>query len=353
MTAWLITGGAGFIGSNFVRMAAEVAAEGRVDTIVVLDALTYAGNFANIADLVDGRCVQFQKGDICDDRLVGELFAAHRFDCVVHFAAESHVDRSILGAQPFLRTNIDGTFVLIDAACRAWQGSARHRFIHVSTDEVFGDLALDEPSFTEASPYRPSSPYAASKASADHLVRAWQRTHGLPAIITNCGNNYGPWQFPEKLVPLMILNAIEERELPVYGDGQQVRDWLHVSDHCRAIMSVIEKGEVGETYLVGSGDPRSNMEVVRRICRAVDSELARTPGTSEQLIRHVKDRPGHDRRYALNSGHLRTSVGWRPQERFEAALPALVRWYLEHADWASAVRTGAYRLYYERQYAGR
>jgi dTDP-glucose 4,6-dehydratase len=345
----LITGGAGFIGSNFVRMAAE----GHVDTIVVLDALTYAGNFANIADLVDGHRVQFKNGDICDDRLVGELFAAHRFDCVVHFAAESHVDRSILGAQPFLRTNINGTFVLIDAACRVWHGRPGHRFIHVSTDEVFGDLASDDPPFTETSPYRPSSPYAASKASADHLVRAWQRTHGLPAIITNSGNNYGPWQFPEKLIPLLILNAIEGRELPVYGDGQQVRDWLHVSDHCRAIISVIEKGEVGGTYLVGSDNLRINMEVVRRICRAVDTELGRTPGTSEQLIRHVKDRPGHDRRYALNSGHLRTSLGWRPQETFESALPVLVRWYLEHSDWAKAVRTGAYRQYYERQYAGR
>ena len=281
------------------------------------------------------------------------LFETYRFDCVVHFAAESHVDRSILGPQPFLRTNIEGTYVLIEAARRAWQGEGCRRFIHVSTDEVFGDLAPDDPPFTEKTPYRPSSPYAASKAAADHLVRAWQRTHGLPAIIINSGNNYGPWQFPEKLIPLMILNAIEGRALPVYGDGQQVRDWLHVSDHCRAIRSVIENGEIGQTYLVGGENPRTNLDVVRRICRAVDAELARAPGTSEKLIRHVRDRPGHDRRYALDSSYLRTSLGWRPIEEFETALPSLVRWYLQHKDWTDAVRTGAYRQYYERQYGER
>ena len=349
MTAWLITGGAGFIGTNFVRMAAA----GGVGTIVVLDALTYAGNLANIADLVDGNRVQFHRGDICDADLVDRLFATYRFECVVHFAAESHVDRSILGAQPFLRTNIDGTHVLIDAARRAWQSEAGHRFIHVSTDEVFGDLEPDDPPFTAATPYRPSSPYAASKAAADHLVRAWQRTHGLPAIVINCGNNYGPWQFPEKLIPLMILNAAEGRELPVYGDGLQVRDWLHVSDHCRAIAAVVEKGEIGQTYLVGGGDPRTNLDVVQRICSAVDAALGRAPGTSEKLIRYVKDRPGHDRRYTLDCSFLRASLGWHPRETFDVALPALVRWYLEHKDWTDAVRTGAYRQYYERQYAGR
>jgi dTDP-glucose 4,6-dehydratase len=349
MTAWLITGGAGFIGSNFVRMAAA----GDVGTIVVLDALTYAGNLANIADLVEARRVQFHRGDICDAELVDRLFATHRFDCVVHFAAESHVDRSILGAQPFLRTNIEGTHVLIDAARRAWDGETGRRFIHVSTDEVFGDLAPDDPPFTATTPYRPSSPYAASKAAADHLVRAWQRTYGLPAIIINSGNNYGPWQFPEKLIPLMILNAVEERALPVYGDGLQVRDWLHVTDHCRAIAAVAENGEVGQTYLVGGGDPRTNLEVVRRICSAVDTALERPPGTSEKLIRHVRDRPGHDRRYALDASFLRASLNWQPRERFEVALPALVRWYLEHKDWTDAVRSGAYRQYYERQYAGR
>jgi len=349
MTAWLITGGAGFIGANFVRAAAAGAA----DTIVVLDALTYAGNFANIGDVVDDRRVRFRKGDICDAALVGELFATYRFDCVVHFAAESHVDRSILGPQPFLRTNIEGTSVLIEAARLAWQGEAKRRFVHVSTDEVFGDLARHDSPFTETTPYRPSSPYAASKAAADHVVRAWHRTYGLPAIITNSGNNYGPWQFPEKLVPLMILNAIERRELPVYGDGLQMRDWLHVSDHCRAIMAVIERGEIGGTYLIGADNPRTNLNVVQQICRAVDAALGRAPGTSDKLIRHVTDRLGHDRRYALDATTLRTKLGWRPRETFESALPALVRWYLDHKDWTDAVRTGAYRQYYERQYAGR
>jgi dTDP-glucose 4,6-dehydratase len=349
MTVWLITGGAGFIGANFVR----VAAAGAADTIVVLDALTYAGNFANIAEVVDGRRVRFHKGDICDAALVDELFATYRFDCVVHFAAESHVDRSILGPQPFLRTNIEGTYVLIEAARLAWQGEAKRRFVHVSTDEVFGDLAAHDPPFTETTPYRPSSPYAASKAAADHVVRAWQRTYGLPAIITNSGNNYGPWQFPEKLIPLMILNAIERRELPVYGDGQQMRDWLHVSDHCRAIMAVIEGGEIGGTYLIGADNPRANIDVVQEICRAVDAALGRAHGTSDKLIRHVKDRPGHDRRYALDAATLRTKLGWRPRETFETALPGLVRWYLQHKDWTDAVRTGAYTQYYERQYGGR
>jgi dTDP-glucose 4,6-dehydratase len=348
MTTWLITGGAGFIGANFVRMATD----GPADAIVVLDALTYAGNFANISPVVDGRRVQFHKGDICDAELVGRLFATYCFDCVVHFAAESHVDRSILGPQPFLHTNIEGTYVLLEAARRAWQGERGHRFIHVSTDEVFGDLAPDDAPFTEKTPYRPSSPYAASKAAADHLVRAWQRTHGLPAIIINSGNNYGPWQFPEKLIPLTILNAVEGRALPVYGDGQQVRDWLHVSDHCRAIRAVIENGEIGGTYLVGGDNPRANLDVVRRICRAVDAELARAPGTSEKLIQHVRDRPGHDRRYALDSSLLRMTLGWRPIEEFETALASLVRWYLQHKDWTDAVRTGAYRQYYERQYGG-
>ena len=349
MTAWLITGGAGFIGTNFVRMAAE----GQVDSIVVLDALTYAGNLGNIGDLIDARRVQFEKGDICDAALVEHLFKTYHFDCVVHFAAESHVDRSILGPQPFLRTNIEGTYVLVEAARRAWQAGTGHRFIHVSTDEVFGDLAPGDAPFTETSPYRPSSPYAASKASTDHLVRAWHRTYGLPVIIINSGNNYGPWQFPEKLIPLMILSAIEGHELPVYGDGLQVRDWVHVSDHCRAIRAVIENGEVGCTYLVGGADALTNLDVVRRICRTVDDQLGRAVGTSEKFIRHVRDRPGHDRRYAVNSSFLRDSVGWRPLEQFETALPTLVRWYLQHKDWAEMVRTGAYRQYFERQYMGR
>ncbi len=350
MKSWLITGGCGFIGSNFVRMAAEMEA-GR---IVVLDSLTYAGSLSNIAELTTRGRVEFCKGDICDGALVNDLFGVHGFDCVVHFAAESHVDRSILGERPFLRTNIEGTYVLVDAARRAWRNDPHEkRFIHISTDEVFGDLGPDDPPFAEGTPYRPSSPYAASKASADHLVRAWQRTFGLPAIITNCGNNYGPWQFPEKLIPLMILNAIEGRELPVYGDGKQMRDWLHVADHCRAIMTVVNRGEIGATYLIGGDDARTNLDVVHRICWAVDAELDRAPGTSAKLVRHVADRPGHDRRYSLDAAHLKTSLGWRPVENFETALPAIVRWYVEHKNWANELRTGAYRQYYERQYAGR
>jgi dTDP-glucose 4,6-dehydratase len=349
MTAWLITGAAGFIGTNFLHLALECD----VEKIVAFDALTYAGNFENIANLVDGRRVKFLKGDICDAGVVGELFEAHDFDCVVHFAAESHVDRSILGPLPFLRTNVEGTCVLIEAARRTWQDKHERRFIHVSTDEVFGDLGPGDPPFTEKSPYRPSSPYSASKASADHLVRAWQRTHGLPAIIVNCSNNYGPWQFPEKLIPLMIINAIEKRELPVYGDGLQVRDWLHVFDHCRAIMAIIEKGQIGCTYAVGGENTHTNLDVVRRICHAVDGALSRRLGTSEELIRHIKDRPGHDRRYALDPSFLRMSLGWRPIEDFNVALPLLVRWYLEHADWTNSIRTGAYRQYYERQYSKR
>jgi dTDP-glucose 4,6-dehydratase len=349
MTAWLITGGAGFIGANFVRMVAD----NQVEVLVVLDALTYAGNLASIADLINAYRVQFHRGDICDADLVDQLFATYRFDCVVHFAAESHVDRSILGPRPFLRTNIEGTYVLIEAARKAWEGQTHCRFIHVSTDEVFGELAPDDPPFTEGSSYRPSSPYAASKASADHLVRAWQRTYGLPAIITNSGNNYGPWQFPEKLIPLMILNAVEGRELPVYGDGLQVRDWLHVSDHCRAIKSIIDKGKVGQTYLVGGENPVTNLGVVQHICRTVDAELGRSPGTAEKLIRHVTDRPGHDRRYSVDPSFLRTSLGWCARQEFKVALPLLVRWYLEHREWTDAVRTGAYQQYYERQYTHR
>ena len=350
MTAWLITGGAGFIGSNFLRLACQRD----VDTIVVLDALTYAGDINNIVDIIDGSRIRFTKGNICDTDLVYELFSNFKFDCVIHFAAESHVDRSILGPQPFIETNIQGTYVLIDAARRFWEGNiGGRRFIHVSTDEVFGDLAPAAPPAVEGTPYQPSSPYAASKAAADHLVRAWHRTFGLPAIITNCGNNYGPSQFPEKFIPLLILNALEANELPVYGDGMQIRDWLHVSDHCRALLAVIDKGEVGQTYLISSGEQRCNIDVVRMICQAVDVELGRPVGMSVELIRHVKDRQGHDRRYALDASWIRESLGWRPQENFDTALPALVRWYIAHRGWADSIRSGAYQKYYQSQYADR
>jgi len=347
MTHWLVTGAAGFIGANFVRLACA-----RTDArLVVLDALTYAGNLENIADLVDEGRIDFHRGDICDGKLVEELFARYRFDRVVHFAAESHVDRSILGAGPFIRTNIQGTAVLLDAARASWQGRAGGQlFLHVSTDEVFGSLEPCDPPFTEESPYRPNSPYSASKAAADHLVRAWHHTYGLPAMISNCSNNYGPWQFPEKLIPLMILNAFEGRELPVYGDGRQIRDWLHVEDHCRALLAMLEGGQGGRTYVVGGACERANIDIVQRIASEVDALLGRPAGTSARLVRHVTDRPGHDRRYAMNAAVLQRELGWRPLHDLESALPAVVRWYQENREWADRIRSGAYTEYYEKQY---
>jgi dTDP-glucose 4,6-dehydratase len=350
MTRWLVTGAAGFIGANFVRLA---AAESGV-RLVVLDALTYAGNLENIADLIDAGRVEFHRGDICDEQLVAKLFGRHDFDCVVHFAAESHVDRSILGAGPFLRTNIHGTAVLLDAARTSWKGrEGKHVFLHVSTDEVFGSLQPDDPPFTEDSPYRPNSPYSASKAASDHLVRAWHHTYGLPTIISNCSNNYGPWQFPEKLIPLTILNALDGRELPVYGDGLQVRDWLHVEDHCRALLAMLAGGQVGRTYVVGGQCERPNIDIVRRIAAEVDVVLGQPAGTAAKLVRHVADRPGHDRRYAMNAAALQREFGWQPRHKLEGALAAVVRWYWENRSWADRIRSGAYVEYYEKQYGAR
>ncbi len=350
MSAWLVTGGAGFIGSNFVRMASRQSGP----RIVVLDALTYAGNLMNISDLLDDGRVEFVKGDICDETLVSTLFASHVIDCVVHFAAESHVDRSILGPLPFIRTNIEGTGVLLDAARRAWDGrQGRKVFLHVSTDEVFGSLGPNDPSFNEASPYRPTSPYAASKASSDHLARAWAHTFGLPVIVSNCSNNYGPYQFPEKLIPLMILNAVDGLALPVYGDGLQVRDWLHVEDHCRALLRVLEEGRIGATYTIGGSCEQANLQVVRDICAAVDKALGRPLGTANRLITRVGDRPGHDRRYAIDASAISCELGWRPSHEFATTLPTVVDWYLENRDWTDRVRSGEYRSYYQRQYGQR
>ena len=347
MTSWLITGGAGFIGSNFVRHVAATS-QGR---IVVLDLLTYAGNIANISDLIDSGRIEFVRDDICNAEVVERLFRDHGFDRVVHLAAESHVDRSIIGPSDFLRTNIEGTFSLLQAARGHWEASDEKRlFLHVSTDEVFGDLGPEDPPFTEVTPYMPSSPYSASKAAADHLARSWYRTYGLPVIVTNCSNNYGPWQFPEKFIPLMIVNAIEERPLPVYGDGQQVRDWLHVQDHCEALLTICERGRVGETYNIGGSDERRNLEVLEKLCDLVDCRLDREPGSSRQLIEHVTDRPGHDRRYAIDTSKVRREIGWQPRFKFEDALSQLVDWYLEHADWVDAIRTGEYQDFYQRQY---
>jgi dTDP-glucose 4,6-dehydratase len=350
MTSWLVTGGAGFIGANFVRLAARES----VARLVVLDALTYAGNLENIADLVDAGRIDFVRADICDREVVAELFDRHRFDRVIHFAAESHVDRSILGPLPFIRTNIEGTASLLEAARASWGAGTRDKlFLHVSTDEVYGSLLPGEPAFTEESPYRPNSPYSASKAAADHLARAWSQTFSLPVVVSNCSNNYGPLQFPEKLIPLMILNAIEGRELPVYGDGGQVRDWLHVDDHCQALLVLLSRGRPGETYVIGGGCERTNLQVVNQICAAVDQLLGRQAGSSASRIRHVADRPGHDRRYAMNAAKLTAETGWKPRHVLDEALPALVMWYHEHGAWADAIRSGEYRKFYDKLYGNR
>jgi dTDP-glucose 4,6-dehydratase len=346
MPSWLVTGGAGFIGANFVHRALP-----RPDTrLVVLDALTYAGDLTRLEDVARAPNLTFVKGDICDFALLTELFAEHAITHVVHFAAESHVDRSILGPQDFIRTNIDGTCMLLEAARHAWTDPAGRLFLHVSTDEVFGSLGPGEPPFRETTPYHPNSPYSAWKAAADHLVRAWHHTYGLPAIITNSSNNYGPWQFPEKLLPLVILNAYEGKGLPVYGDGMQVRDWIHVDDHCTALLSILDRGRPGETYAIGAQQECPNIEIVSRICTAVDEIKGQPLGTAERLIRHVKDRPGHDRRYAIDSSHLRQELGWKPRYSLVRALPELARWYVDHKPWADAVRSGEYRRYYEEQY---
>lgn len=349
MSAWLITGGAGFIGSNFVRMLAHETHE----PLVILDALTYAGNLANISDLLSLPHIRFVKGDICDADLVIGLFDRHQITQVVHFAAESHVDRSILGARPFIKTNVEGTLTLLEAARKTWTPPDGCRFLHVSTDEVYGSLEPEDPPFHENSPYRPNSPYAVSKAAADHLVRAWHHTYGLPTIISNCSNNYGPWQFPEKLIPLIIINALEKRELPVYGDGLQVRDWLHVEDHCRALLTVMERGRIGETYTIGARNERSNIDIVKRICSIVDELTGGAPGTSLRLIRHVKDRPGHDRRYAIDNTKVQRELGWKPKFAFEESLADVVRWYIGHKSWADAIRSGEYLKYYQQQYRDR
>jgi len=351
----LVTGGAGFIGSNFVL---DWLAAG-LGPVVNLDKLTYAGNPANLASVEASPDYTFVQGDICDRALVTRLLQQHRPRAIVHFAAESHVDRSISGPDAFLRTNIDGTFTLLQAAREyydALTGSERDgfRFLHVSTDEVYGTLAPDDPAFHEDTPYAPNSPYAASKASSDHLVRAWVHTFGLPAIITNCSNNYGPYQFPEKLIPLMIANARQGKPLPVYGDGQQVRDWLYVIDHCRALRTVLERGRVGETYNVGGGNQRSNLEVVRTLCALLDELVPQSKFRPHiELVQYVTDRPGHDRRYAIDARKLEGELGWRAQESFETGLRKTVEWYLANSGWVENVTSGAYQQWVAQNYSGR
>lgn len=351
----LVTGGAGFIGSNFVLdwLAADLG------PVVNLDKLTYAGNLENLASVADRADYTFVHGDICDAELVAALLSKHRPRAVVHFAAESHVDRSILGPEEFLRTNIDGTFTLLRAARAHYETLAnaereRFRFLHVSTDEVYGTLTPEADPFHENTPYAPNSPYAASKASSDHLVRAWVHTYGLPAVVTNCSNNYGPYQFPEKLIPLMIANALAGKPLPVYGDGQQVRDWLYVGDHASALRTVLERGRIGETYNVGGGNQRSNLEVVQTLCALLDELVPDSRFKPHaQLVKHVEDRPGHDRRYAIDARKIENELGWRAEESFETGLRKTVEWYLANSTWVEHVTSGAYQQWVADNYAGR
>ncbi len=354
----LVTGGAGFIGSNFVRY---VLANDPSAHIVNLDALTYAGSLENLRDLPDPARHSFVQGDICDAALVESLFDEYAIDTVAHFAAETHVDRSILGPADFVRTNITGTFTLLEAARKAWLSSDRPRragsvrFHHVSTDEVFGMLEPDDPPVTEATPYAPRSPYAASKAASDHLVRAYGHTYGLPYTLTNCTNNYGPYQFPEKLIPLMILNALEGRPLPVYGDGMQVRDWLYVSDHCEAIWTVIRRGEAGQSYNVGGDNQPPNIEVVQSLCDILDEMRPGSPHVPHaRLVTHVADRPGHDRRYDMDISYIRRSLGWQPRQTLTTGLFNTVCWYLDHPEWVQAVQQqNDYQGWIEKNYAAR
>jgi dTDP-glucose 4,6-dehydratase len=351
----LVTGGAGFIGSNFILSWIEATGSSAVN----LDLLTYAGNPANLARLDGDARYLLARGDICDGELVARLLGAHQPRAIVHFAAESHVDRSIVSPEAFIRTNVQGTFVLLDQARLYWTGlsgadRAAFRFLHVSTDEVYGSLGEEEAAFSETTAYAPNSPYAASKAGSDHLARAYYHTFGLPVVTTNCSNNYGPFQFPEKLIPLMILNALEGRPLPVYGDGKNIRDWLYVEDHCAAIRTVLEKGRAGETYNIGGNSERTNLDVVTTICDLVDEMRPRAGAAPRRkLITFVEDRPGHDRRYAIDAGKIRREVGWKPAEGFESGLRKTVGWYLEHGDWVDSVRTGAYREWIRKNYAER
>jgi len=351
----LITGGAGFIGTNFIRYVLEEMENWRV---VNLDALTYAGNLANFQDFSTSLANRhrFIHGDIRDQNLLARLFAEESFNIVVHFAAESHVDRSILGPEAFLQTNVDGTFRLLEASLKNWEQRGRpenFRFLHISTDEVYGSLG-PEGYFTESTPYDPSSPYSASKAASDHFVRAYFRTYGLPTIITNCSNNFGPYQFPEKLIPLMILNIMEEKPLPVYGDGKHVRDWLYVIDHCDGLVRVLEEGRPGETYNIGGGAERQNIDVVHLLCDLLDVRLDRSGRkASRNLIQFVTDRLGHDRRYAIDATKIRGELGWTPAHKFEEALEATVDWYLANMDWVEMVRSGEYRKWIELNYGDR
>jgi dTDP-glucose 4,6-dehydratase len=349
----LVTGGAGFIGSNFVLNWLETEST----PVVNLDKLTYAGNLQNLASRTNDSRHIFVRGDIADRELVSSLLKQHKPQAIVHFAAESHVDRSIHGPGEFIETNVVGTFSLLEEARAYWSAltpadQARFRFLHVSTDEVYGSLGPNDPAFSERTPYSPNSPYAASKAGSDHLVRAYHHTYGLPTVTTNCSNNYGPFQFPEKLIPLAILNAYEGKPLPIYGDGRNVRDWLFVRDHCEGIRVALAKGRPGETYNIGGASERANIDVVKSLCAIMD-ELRPAGSPHAKLITFVKDRPGHDRRYAIDASKIRHELGWQPRERFETGLRATVEWYLANMGWVKAITSGAYRDWVETNYGER
>lgn len=351
----LVTGGAGFIGSNFVHHCVQ---DGKF-RVVNVDKLTYAGNLGNLINLDGSPAYVFVKADINETAVIKQLLMEQRPCAIVHFAAESHVDRSILAPDEFIQTNIHGTFSLLQTSMEYWnqlreQEKQRFRFLHVSTDEVYGSLGETDPAFTENTPYAPNSPYSASKAASDHLVRAYHHTYGLPTLTTNCSNNYGPYQFPEKLIPLMILNAINGKPLPVYGDGQNIRDWLYVGDHCEAIFKVLENGVPGETYNIGGCAEMNNLQVVSTICDILE-ELRPRPDRSSyaSLIHFVKDRPGHDRRYAMDISRIKAELGWTPKESFATGIRKTIAWYLENGDWVQNVTTGAYKDWIKTQYAGR
>jgi len=343
----LITGGAGFIGSNFVRYWLTNHPQ---DRVINLDNLTYAGNLESLKGIEDNPNYRFVHGDICDAACVEKTLQEEQIDTIVNFAAESHVDRSILGPEAFIQTNIHGTFTLLEGARKCWgKDKTSYRFLHASTDEVYGSLDDGAPAFTESHPFAPNSPYSASKASSDHLVRAYFHTYELPVVTTNCSNNYGPYQFPEKLIPLVIINALEGKPLPIYGDGKNIRDWLHVEDHCRGIDAVIQRGVLGETYNIGGCNEWTNIDIVRIICERLD-ELRKGEKPAAELITYVKDRAGHDRRYAIDATRIINELEWAPRYTFETGIEQTISWYLDNQDWWERIRDGAYLDYYEEQY---
>jgi len=349
----LVTGGAGFIGGNFVL---DYLANPKVAGLVNLDKLTYAGNPETLKTVEHDPRYHFIQGDIGNASLVSDLLEKYAITAVVNFAAESHVDRSILGPSEFIQTNIVGTFHLLEAVRAYWEKLSTgpkesFRFLHVSTDEVYGTLSLSDPAFNETNPYEPNSPYSASKAASDHLVRAWHHTYGLPVVTTNCSNNYGPYHFPEKLIPLVILNAINGKNLPIYGDGQQIRDWLYVKDHCSAIRRVLELGQLGQTYNIGGWNEKTNLEVVRTICQILDTIKPKQKGSYADQITYVKDRPGHDRRYAIDASKIERELGWKPKETFDTGIRKTVEWYLANTDWTQSVLSGNYQNWIDQQYS--